>query len=303
MAITQKVSKQPYSFEASKLYVLLQSSYFFDRNTIYESRGLLLNRVHAWAKDYVRVHGELPVRWASIEVMTEGRYSTASDVWAYGVLTYEVMSRGQTPYHEKKNLMEVAEYIKAGKVLDCPERCPDSVYQRLMIPCWNAVASSRPTFVELHETALSLGGHAGETVQGSDAQISSSMSKSITRKSTMWAQDLVPDYWKTPEGRKLLGVSVHHLTRKFKEKTMNAIQSPAFFYSENSCKLEDATVWHAVTAYAKPKGEKIECPRDGELGCAYVDTLEGDDHFGPANAFLSYTWCKCCFMLTGRTIF
>lgn len=38
------------------------------------------------------------------------------------------------------------------------------------------------------------------------------------------------------------------------------------------------------------KGESVQCPRDGRMGAAYVDCLRGDDHVGPANVMLSYTW-------------
>ena len=65
-----------------------------------------------YAANYVRLQGEeLPVRWSAIEVLREKKYSKASDVWAFGVLTYEVFSRGQQPYGEFATLAEVAERI------------------------------------------------------------------------------------------------------------------------------------------------------------------------------------------------
>jgi hypothetical protein len=33
-----------------------------------------------YASNYVRMEGELPVRWAAIEVLAQGKYSKASDV-------------------------------------------------------------------------------------------------------------------------------------------------------------------------------------------------------------------------------
>lgn len=41
---------------------------------------------------------ELPVRWQAPECLLEQRYSTASDVWAFGVLMYEVLTYGCLPY-------------------------------------------------------------------------------------------------------------------------------------------------------------------------------------------------------------
>jgi serine/threonine protein kinase len=64
---------------------------------------------------YVRFQGgELPVRWSAIEVLTENKFTRASDVWSYGVLVFEVMSRGARPYNEFATLAEVATRIKDG---------------------------------------------------------------------------------------------------------------------------------------------------------------------------------------------
>ena len=41
---------------------------------------------------------DLPVRWKAPECLTRRRYSTASDVWAFGVLMYEVLTYGCSPY-------------------------------------------------------------------------------------------------------------------------------------------------------------------------------------------------------------
>ena len=41
---------------------------------------------------------ELPLRWKAPECLSEYRFSTASDVWAFGVLMYEVLTYGCLPY-------------------------------------------------------------------------------------------------------------------------------------------------------------------------------------------------------------
>ena len=40
----------------------------------------------------------------------------------------------------------------------------------------------------------------------------------------------------------------------------------------------------------RKKGANVECPRDKEMGCAYVDCLQGTDNVGPATRMLSYVW-------------
>lgn len=38
------------------------------------------------------------LRWAAPEVITHGKYTSASDVWSFGILMWEVMSYGERPY-------------------------------------------------------------------------------------------------------------------------------------------------------------------------------------------------------------
>ena len=54
---------------------------------------------------------ELPVRWKAPECLLEHRYSTASDVWAFGVLMYEVLTHGCLPYRQVLNDDEVVKCV------------------------------------------------------------------------------------------------------------------------------------------------------------------------------------------------
>ena len=73
-------------------------------------------------------------------------------MWAYGVLVWEVMSRGQHPYSEFATLTEVSTHVKEGYRLGCPPGCNESVHTMIMMPCWNADAAARPGFSSLIET-------------------------------------------------------------------------------------------------------------------------------------------------------
>ena len=45
----------------------------------------------------------LPVRWMSPESMKYGRFTTESDIWAFGVVLWEIFSYGRQPYYGHSN--------------------------------------------------------------------------------------------------------------------------------------------------------------------------------------------------------
>ena len=52
---------------------------------------------------YKKTDGKMPVRWTSPEAIGYGRYSTASDVWAYGVTVQEIYTMAKMPYRGWSN--------------------------------------------------------------------------------------------------------------------------------------------------------------------------------------------------------
>ena len=42
--------------------------------------------------------GKIPVRWTAPEAITYRKFSTASDIWSYGILLWEIMSFAERPY-------------------------------------------------------------------------------------------------------------------------------------------------------------------------------------------------------------
>ncbi|XP_047473685.1 tyrosine-protein kinase TXK-like isoform X2 [Penaeus chinensis] len=90
---------------------------------------------------------KFPIKWAAPEVLNFMRFSSKSDVWAFGVLMWEVFTCGKMPYGRMKNA-EVVDMVQHGRVLEKPRFCPSDVYN-VMQQCWNANAENRPSFNEI----------------------------------------------------------------------------------------------------------------------------------------------------------
>eukprot|EP00731_Ephydatia_muelleri_P015152 Em0008g872a len=97
---------------------------------------------------YVSHGGMVPIKWTAPEAIHFKKYSTASDVWSYGCLLYEIWSIGMKLYEGITN-PEVVEKVDSGYRLPPPPGCPQLIYQ-LMIQCWNPETCSRPTFRDIY---------------------------------------------------------------------------------------------------------------------------------------------------------
>uniref|UniRef100_A0A2I4BS68 Inactive tyrosine-protein kinase 7 n=1 Tax=Austrofundulus limnaeus TaxID=52670 RepID=A0A2I4BS68_AUSLI len=90
----------------------------------------------------------IPLRWLPTESVFEDDFSTKSDVWAFGVLMWEVFSHGEMPYSALSD-DEVLEGLKALKLkLPVPEGCPSKIY-KLMTRCWAVGLKERPSFTDI----------------------------------------------------------------------------------------------------------------------------------------------------------
>ncbi|KAL6480596.1 hypothetical protein MHYP_G00116290 [Metynnis hypsauchen] len=102
-------------------------------------------------KEYYSVHNKsgvkLPVKWMALESLQTHKFTTKSDVWSFGVLLWELMTRGAPPYSDV-NSFDITVFLLQGRRLLQPEFCPDALYN-VMIECWHPKPERRPTFSEL----------------------------------------------------------------------------------------------------------------------------------------------------------
>ncbi|XP_038066663.1 angiopoietin-1 receptor-like [Patiria miniata] len=91
----------------------------------------------------------IPVRWLAIESLTRRVYKSKSDVWSFGILLWEIVTYGSTPYPgiESKSL---AQRLLDGYRMPKPDNCADEIYD-VMLKCWQEQPSNRPSFRKLVE--------------------------------------------------------------------------------------------------------------------------------------------------------
>ncbi|XP_037538227.1 ephrin type-A receptor 4b [Nematolebias whitei] len=96
---------------------------------------------------YTTRGGKIPIRWTAPEAIAYRKFTSASDVWSYGIVMWEVISYGERPYWEMSN-QDVIKAIDEGYRLPAPMDCPVVLHQ-LMLDCWEKSRSDRPKFGQI----------------------------------------------------------------------------------------------------------------------------------------------------------
>ncbi|KAG9494545.1 hypothetical protein GDO78_002065 [Eleutherodactylus coqui] len=96
---------------------------------------------------YTTRGGKIPIRWTAPEAIAYRKFTSASDVWSYGIVMWEVNSYGERPYWEMSN-QDVIKAIDEGYRLPPPMDCPVVLHQ-LMLDCWQKCRSDRPKFGQI----------------------------------------------------------------------------------------------------------------------------------------------------------
>lgn len=92
---------------------------------------------------------KVAVRHAAPEIIEQGRYSSQSDAWAFGVVMWEIYSGGNMPFADMSNT-DAVESVLHGDRLERPQTCPVEIY-KIMLRCWNAERVLRPVFSDIRD--------------------------------------------------------------------------------------------------------------------------------------------------------
>uniref|UniRef100_A0A671M5R3 Tyrosine-protein kinase n=1 Tax=Sinocyclocheilus anshuiensis TaxID=1608454 RepID=A0A671M5R3_9TELE len=87
---------------------------------------------------------KFPIKWTAPEAALYGRFTIKSDVWSFGILLTELVTKGRVPYPGMVN-REVLEQVERGYRMPCPQGCPESLHEMMRL-CWKKEPDERPTF-------------------------------------------------------------------------------------------------------------------------------------------------------------
>ncbi|XP_060697252.1 discoidin domain-containing receptor 2 [Hemiscyllium ocellatum] len=111
-----------------------------------------------YSGDYYRIQGRavLPIRWMAWESILLGKFTTASDVWAFGVTMWEMFTFcKEQPYSQQSDeqiIENTGEFFRnQGRqvYLSQPTVCPKQIFD-LMLSCWSRDIKDRPSFLQIH---------------------------------------------------------------------------------------------------------------------------------------------------------
>lgn len=150
-----------YSYQLSTALSYLESKKFVHRDIA--ARNVLVSAQNCikladfglsrWVEDQSYYHsskGMLPIKWMAPESINFRRFTTASDVWMFGVCIWEILMLGVKPFQGVKN-SDVITKLENGERLPLPSDCPPRLYS-LMSQCWSYEPVKRPNFKGIKET-------------------------------------------------------------------------------------------------------------------------------------------------------
>ena len=95
--------------------------------------GFIFIALNREEEEYIVSDGlkQIPIKWTAPEALNYGKYTSLCDVWSFGVLAWEIFSKGGTPYQGMTNT-RARELIDSGYRMPAPEGTPDEVYQLML---------------------------------------------------------------------------------------------------------------------------------------------------------------------------
>jgi serine/threonine protein kinase len=136
------------------------------------------------------------------ESLNKKYFTHKTDVWALGVLLWEIFSDAITPYRGIK-LQRLHAVLVSGTRLQRPSNCPKSWYDLMLLPCWAIVDTDRPTFAELVRVMGLLDDESGDATPirnlGEELEIVLSRNSVATNPALVDGEPVEVDFYANPD--------------------------------------------------------------------------------------------------------
>ncbi|OWA53346.1 Vascular endothelial growth factor receptor 1 [Hypsibius exemplaris] len=96
----------------------------------------------------------MPIKWMAPESILRKTFSQKSDVWAFGILLYEMFSLGGDPYPDftvQGQVMEFIAKIMDGTRMARPIYFPSDLHIKMSTKCFEIDPADRPTFMDIRQ--------------------------------------------------------------------------------------------------------------------------------------------------------
>ncbi|KAM3716177.1 Fer-related kinase [Dirofilaria immitis] len=91
-----------------------------------------------------------PIPWMAPETLSKRpKFTTKSDVYAFGVLIYEIYSCGGEPWPDIAMVQDIIPLVRKGRIMATPSLLDDKNIKEIMRQCWKRKAIERPDFIEI----------------------------------------------------------------------------------------------------------------------------------------------------------
>lgn len=93
---------------------------------------------------------KIPIRWTAPEALQKRKFTTFSDVWAFGITCFELWADGKKPMKAWSNAIVVEQVVHNRYKMEYKHlrkyECPEDLFDQCIAPCWNYLPESRPSF-------------------------------------------------------------------------------------------------------------------------------------------------------------
>ncbi|BFF98182.1 mucin-5AC [Drosophila madeirensis] len=141
-----------FKFDFGSRYILQHWQHTFGNTGHHQGQHGHCSKEHQSEKksshghDTIGKRHALPIRWMAPESLQYHMFTTETDIWAFGIVLWEIATLGSTPYSQQTG-REVIRRVPQGLRPELPKESRHEFYN-LMSRCWHKDPHMRPSFAQ-----------------------------------------------------------------------------------------------------------------------------------------------------------